>query len=181
MTQQVLTRVDGKSRFAALAVSTDPTRFFIDGCECVEYEGKMALVATDGCRLHIAPIDRNPDDYDIGSGYRPIKVLKKSVDFVKKETGNYQFPAFERVIPDKFTGEPLIVSIPAAAFKEPEFISTAYTKIVRWLPDERTINFSYLAALAGETWTLKLSAKKEAMLCAADDGKIAVIAFIKME
>ena len=97
----LITSYEANALFTARAVSDDETRYYMMHCECVEYNGEKCLVATDGRRLHIAPATHG--DFEVGHGYKPVKVTKKSVDYVSVEQ-DYQFPNFERVIPDEFHG-----------------------------------------------------------------------------
>lgn len=187
MTQEMVTSYEESARFAAIAVSKDETRYFMQHCECVEYNGSKSLVSTDGRRLHIAPI--NCEDLEIGNGYEPVKVLKNSVEFVKKNAGDYQFPNFNRVIPDKFHGAgsayaPIELDIPAMkSTKEIGNISRAYAQLIRWLPETLTVSLAFFADIAGDTYTVKLDSEKAAgaVVFYGSAGRLAVIAPMQCE
>ena len=97
------------------------------------------MIVTDGNRLHIAKgFPDKPDGfYEIIKNTKVLIVLKE-LDL--EETENKRFPDIDSVLPDK-SKDPIWNGIETNGLS---WASTCYTKIVRKMSDNTTINFEYL-------------------------------------
>ena len=190
MTQEMLTTFDANARFAALAVSDDETRYFMDGIEIDEYgtERRPHYIATDGRRLHIARC--YDEEFKTGFGWKPVKVLKTSADLVKKNSADYQFPNWKRVMPSDLEPESITIEIPENPLKYSKSMtnsgfgpfSAAIGNLVRWLPDDADVNIRFLSDLAGDAWTVRISENHQSLMLTSENGdKTVVIALMRRD
>ena len=97
------------------------------------------MIVTDGNRLHIAKgFPDKPDGFYKVVKNTEVLVVLKELDL--EETENKRFPDIDSVLPDK-SKDPIWNGIKVNGLS---YASKCYTKIVRKMSDNTTINFEYL-------------------------------------
>jgi len=90
------------------------------------------IIATDGYRLHM-----RENNCGLKPGlYHVVKHLKSKVILKKEEIESYKYHDYEMIFPD------LKVDYNVINLKEP-VVSLAYTKVIRAMNDESTLNIDY--------------------------------------
>ena len=179
MTETLKQTMDRNVAFAAKAVSDDETRYFMQCVEIGEYCGHTAFVATDGRRLHVARC--YDSEFAVGDGWKVAKVTKTYAQLVKLDNDKRgQFPNWLRVVPTDLESESIELKIPELKrAKDIGDLTTAYCELARFVPADVNISLEYFADLAGETWSVQIATKHNALVFTTL-GKMAVIAVMQL-
>lgn len=172
-----------KFNFLAKAISREDSRYFMNVALC---EGGK-LIGTDGRRLHILEAGTVESfGFEDGKVYKFQKGNTKESWWaeVTSITAN-QFPNWKKVVPDPEKVEKSIKynSIPfniKSYHRGPQY---AYTKLLREIPKENTINFSFLSDLIPyETWNVSIFGANKGIEFKTEDGSCtAIIMPMQME
>lgn len=161
--------------FISNAISDDETRYFMNFAYCEDDK----LISTDGRRLHILDLSKNPyrGFFNEGKFYKHLKSTKKTCWFaeIKEDVGN--FPNWKRVVPDN---KESVSRFEFISYRQSNYRSSIeYSKLLRMLPSEKAINFIHLNNLIlNEKWTVYLFDGSKPIIFESENGVKAVMMHI---
>ena len=150
---------------SARADKRDAVRYFLHG---IYVEGFSTIlpdgprfIATNGQRLHWAPMETSPLPTGIKDGCYSIEAESNKRVLLRLQTG-WTFPNYRRVLPDvdHYTCEVVDATVGKTRFT-PEGKALAHTKLI-WAvmhTAQVTINIFYLTPMIGLTWNVRWNPK----------------------